>query len=67
MPIGKAAIRASYKGVEACLVVFNFIDCSVDKPPKNLGAVVRVEQDVVASPAVAQLQTILLHHTEKYE
>ncbi len=65
MPLGKAACRASYSRVEACLVVFNFINCSVDKPPQNLGAVVWIEQDVIASPAVAQLQAILLHLTEQ--
>ena len=66
MPLGKAACRASYGRVEACLVVLNFINCSVDKPPQNLSTVVRVEQDVIASPAVAQLQTILLHLTEQH-
>jgi len=66
MSLGKPACRASYKRVEACLVVLNLINCSVDKSPQDLGAVVWVEQDVIASPDVAQLQAILLHLTEQH-
>ena len=41
-------------------MVLHLIDGSVDKAPQYLSTVVRVQQDVVPSPAVAQLQTILL-------
>ena len=51
--------------VDPCLIVLHLIDCPVDKSPQNLSAVVWVEQDVIACPAVAQLQSIFLHDKTK--
>ena len=41
-------------------VILHFINGPVHKSPQDLGAVVRVQQNVVSCPAVAQLQAIQL-------
>ena len=41
-------------------MILHLIDGPVDKAPQYLSTVVRVQQNVVPSPAVAQLQTVLL-------
>ena len=49
----------------ARLVVLDLIDGSVDKAPLRAAAILRVQQHVVARPAIARQQTIGLQQTER--
>lgn len=51
----------SQRQAEKYPVILNLVNRSVDKAPQNLSTVVRVQQDVVSCPAVAELETIGLY------